>query len=86
MNKFLATLFAGAFALTLGSSVFAADAAKPAEAVKATATKAVEPVKAEAAKVAEPAKVVPVKKHVKKAKKAAKAAPSDSAAAALTGK
>ena len=56
MNKFLATLLAGAFSLTLGASAFAADAAKPVEAVKATATKAAEPVKAEAAKVAEPAK------------------------------
>jgi hypothetical protein len=56
MNKFLATLLAGAFALTLGASAFAADAAKPVEPVKAAATKAAEPVKAETAKVAEPAK------------------------------
>ena len=34
MNKFLATLLAGAFSLTLGASAFAADAAKPVEAVK----------------------------------------------------
>ncbi len=84
MNKFLATLLAGAFTLALGSAAFAADAAKPVEAAKATATKAAEPVKAEAAKVAEPAKTeaaavaptadakaAPVKKHVKKAKKSA---------------
>ncbi|HSI37533.1 MAG TPA: hypothetical protein VK946_00515 [Methylotenera sp.] len=31
MNKFLTTLFAGAVALSLGTSAFAADAAKPAE-------------------------------------------------------
>ncbi len=85
MNKFLATLLAGAFALTLGASAFAADAAKPVEAAKATATKTAEPVKAEAAKVAEPAKTeaaavapaadakaAPAKKHQRKhAKKAA---------------
>lgn len=38
MNKFLATLLAGAFALTLGSSVLAADAAKPVEPAKTEAT------------------------------------------------
>ena len=95
MNKLLATLLAGVFALTLGSLAFAADAAKPAEAVKATATKSAEPVKAEAAKVAEPAKTeaaavtpvadakaAPAKKHVRKAKKAAATAPVEAAPAA----
>ncbi len=64
MNKFLTTLFAGAFALSLGSAAFAADAAKPAEPAKAEATKAAEPAKAEAAKAAEPAKAT--KKHQRK--------------------
>ena len=92
MNKFLATLLAGAFTLSLGASAFAADAAKPAEAVKATVTKTAEPVKAEAVKAAEPvktevtaatpavdAKVAPVKKHAKKAKKEAAPAPVEAA-------
>lgn len=81
MNKFLATLLASALALSFGASAIAADAAKPAEAVKAAV---VEPVKADAAKVADSAKteatitapatdakVAPVKKSVKKAKKEA---------------
>jgi hypothetical protein len=98
MNKFLASLLAGVFALTLGASAFAADAAKPVEAVKATATKAAEPVKVEAAKVAEPAKteaaaVKPaadakaVKKHTnhKHSKKTAKVA-TPAAADALVSK
>ena len=100
MNKFLATLLAGTFTLTLGASAFAADAAKPVEAAKATATKAAEPVKAEVAKAAEPAKTevaavapaadaktAPAKKHHRKhAKKAVNAAGPSDAAAALTGK
>lgn len=82
MNKLLATLLAGAFALTLGSSAFAADAAKTVEAVKATTTKAVDVKKVEAAKVETPADATakPAKKHHHKheAKKAA-----DSAAPAV---
>ncbi len=95
MNKFLATLLAGAFTLALGSAAFAADAAKPVEAAKATATKVAEPVKAEVAKAAEPAKAavaaptadakaIPVKaekKHRNKhGKKAAEVVPAEAAA------
>jgi hypothetical protein len=72
MNKLLATLLAGAFALSLGSAAFAADAAKPVEAAKAPATTAAtKEVKAEVAKPVEEAKAAPVKakKHVAKAKK-----------------
>ncbi|TSA57149.1 MAG: hypothetical protein D4R39_02885 [Methylophilaceae bacterium] len=71
MNKLLATLLAGAFALSLGSVAFAADAAKPVEAAKAPAVTATKEVKAEVAKPVEEAKVAPVKakKHVAKAKK-----------------
>lgn len=81
MNKFLATLLAGAFALSLGTSAFAADAAKAAEPVKAEAAKVAEPVKAEATAVtpAADAKVATAKKHVKKAKKAAAPAPVEAA-------
>ena len=39
MNKFLTTLFAGAVALSLGTSAFAADAAKPAEPAKTSKEK-----------------------------------------------
>lgn len=101
MNKLLTTLFAGAFALSLGTAAFAADAAKTAEPVKATATKAAEPAKVEAVKAAEPAAVTPAadatkaapakaakkhhRKYAKHAKKAVEAAP-DAAPAALTGK
>lgn len=69
MNKLLATLFAGAFALTLGTSAFALDASKTAEPVKATAAKA-EAAKVEETIAAEPAKTEaaakPVKKHHRK--------------------
>ncbi|MDP1658458.1 MAG: hypothetical protein Q8L73_03800 [Methylotenera sp.] len=65
MNKLLATLFAGAFALTLGTSAFALDATKTAEPVKATVAK-VEPAKVEATKIAEPAKTETVAKPAKK--------------------
>jgi hypothetical protein len=62
MTKLFATLFAGAFALTLGTSAFALDAAKP--------TKATEPAKVEEVKAAEPSKTEtaakPVKKHHRK--------------------
>jgi len=74
MNKLLATLLAGAFALSLGGAAFAADAVKPAEVVKAPmATTTTKEVKAEVAKPAEEAKAAPVKakKHVAKAKKVA---------------
>jgi hypothetical protein len=70
MNKFLVSLLAGAFALTIGSVAFAADAVKPADAVKAETAN---PVKAE------PAKKVKKKSH-KKVKEAA--APAESAPAA----
>ena len=56
MNKLFATLFAGAFALTLGTSAFALDTAKATDAVKPAETKAAEPAKAEETKAAEPAK------------------------------
>ncbi len=72
MNKFLSTLLAGAFALSLGSSAVAADAAK-----------APEPVKAEAATLAAPAAkpvAKPAKKHT--SKHAKKAAPAVAPAAA----
>ncbi len=74
MNKFLTTLFAGAFALSLGTAAFAADAVKPAEPAKTEAT-------ATDAK-ATPAKTV--KKHTRKhAKKAAETtAPAEVAAPA----
>ena len=79
MNKLLATLLAGTFALTLGSSAFAADAAKPVEAKKSEVAKAAEPTKVEATAAVEPAKAdasaKPAKKHSRKAhaKKAATA-------------
>lgn len=70
MNKLLAALFAGAFALTLGTSAFALDASKTAEPVKATAAiveaAKVEPAKVEATKIAEPAKTEAVAKPAKK--------------------
>lgn len=69
MNKFLATLLAGLFTLTLGASAFAADAAKPVEPAKA-----VEPAKTDLVKAAEAKTEAPkaVKKHhhSKHAKKA----------------
>ena len=86
MNKFLTTLFAGAFVLSLGTAAFAADAVKPAEPAKTEAVKAAEPAKTEVtATKATPTKAV--KKHHRKhaAKKVVKAAP-DAAPAALTGK
>lgn len=81
MNKFLTTLFAGAFALSLGTAAFAADAAKAAEPAKAEAVKAAEPAKAEAADT-KAAPVKTMKKHTRKhAKKAAEAtAPAEVAA------
>ena len=73
MNKLLATLLAGAFALSLGSAAFAADMAKPVEAAKAPVAAETKEVKAEAAKPVEEAKAAPAKakKHVAKAKKVA---------------
>lgn len=66
MNKFLATLLAGAFTLTLGSAAFAADVSTTAE-----------PAKVEATTPAADAKAAPAKtmkkhhqKHVKKVVKA----------------
>jgi hypothetical protein len=67
MNKFLCTLLAGAFAFSLGSSAFAADAAKAPEAVKAEAATVAAPAAKPVAK--------PAKKHTSKhAKTAAPAA------------
>ncbi len=67
MNKFLSTLLAGAFALSLGSSAFAADAAKAPEPVKAEAVTSEAPAAKPVAK--------PAKKHTSKhAKKTAPAA------------
>lgn len=92
MNKFLATLLAGAFALTLGSSAFALDAAKSAEPVKATTTNAAEPAKTDGAIVTPSAdtKVTPtkaVKKHHRKhAKKVVKTTATNDAKEGLTGK
>lgn len=70
MNKFLSTLLAGAFLLSLGSSAFAADAAK-----------APEPVKAEVAPVATPAATPAAKPAKKHTRKHAKKAPVTSAPA-----
>ncbi|MEO6118305.1 MAG: hypothetical protein ABIP37_04460 [Methylotenera sp.] len=75
MHKLLTTLFAGAFALSLGTAAFAADAVKSVEPAKAEAVKAAELAKTEATAVdakATPAKVVK-KHHRKHAKKAAEA-------------
>lgn len=87
MNKLLTTLFAGAFALSLGTAAFAADTAKPVEPAKTEAVKAAEPAKTEAT-VAH-TKTTPTKTmkkhHRKHAKKAAVVAPG-AAPAALTGK
>lgn len=66
MNKFLATLFAGAFALSIGSAAFAADAAKTAAPVKTQASASTP----DAATTAEPTKMIK-KHHNKHAKKAA---------------
>ncbi|CAN1504296.1 hypothetical protein MCEORH2_00617 [Methylophilaceae bacterium] len=70
MNKILASLLAGTFALSMGTAAFAADAAKPVEAAKA--------------ETAAPAKADPVKTEKKKSSKKAKdeAKPLDSAPAA----
>ena len=83
MNKFLTTLLAGAFALSLGTATFAADA-----------TKTVDPVKAETAAPAEHATKAAPAKHVKKhhakkhhakhAHKAVKAAPNAAADAMIS--
>ena len=70
MNKFLSTLLAGAFLLSLGTSSFAADAAKAAE-----------PVKAEAAPVATPAATPAAKPAKKHTSKHAKKAPAPATAA-----
>ena len=72
MNKFLSTLLAGAFALSLGSSAFAADAAKAPEPVKAEAVTSEAPAAKPVAK--------PAKKHT--SKHAKKAAPAVAPAAA----
>jgi hypothetical protein len=77
MNKLLSTLMAGAIALTLGSSAFAADAVKATKVAEPAKVEA--PVAVEAAKVAAPTEAAakPEKKHHHKdhAKKPA-AAPS----------
>ena len=67
MNKFLTTLFAGAVALSIGSSAFA-DTAKPVEAAKPA--------------VAQEKPAVPAAKKVKAEKKVEKAAPAKTDAAA----
>jgi DNA replication initiation complex subunit (GINS family) len=79
MSKLIASLIAGAFAFTLGTTAFAADAAKPVEPAK---TEAAAP--APAADSATPTKVVK-KHHHKHAKKTAKVA-APAAADALVGK
>lgn len=73
MNKFLASLLAGVFALSLGSSAFALDTAKTTNKVKETASKKIEkvaePAKTEAAApavAAEPAKAESTTKSIKK--------------------
>ena len=84
MNKLLTTLLVGTFTLTLGTTVFAADAAKTAEPVKAEASKVAEPVKAEEAKSSEPGKTdkkITKKNHGKHAKKAAETNPAETAPA-----
>ena len=63
MNKLLTALLAGAFALSLGTSAFAADVSKTAEPAKTEATNVVEPIKAaDAIKKTEPAKAAKVAK------------------------
>lgn len=69
MNKFLTTLFAGAFALSLGTAAFAADVTNAAEPANTEAA-AVAPA---AATKAAPAKTVK-KHHRKHAKKTAEVA------------
>lgn len=81
MNKFLATLLVGAFALTLGSSAFAADAAKPAEPVKTEAT-VVTPASDTKAAPTKASK----KHHHKHAKKAVETTATTDAKEGLTGK
>jgi len=54
MNKLVATLFSGVFALTLGASAFAADTAKPMDTAKKVEEKVAAPAKTQAA---EPAKI-----------------------------
>jgi hypothetical protein len=66
MNKFLATLLAGAFALSLGTAAFAADTAKAAEPVKMEASAST----VDSTAKAEPEKVMKKHQH-KHAKKAA---------------
>ena len=88
MNKLLASLIAGAFAFTLGTTAFAADAAKPVEPAKteatATATATAPAPAADAAK-ATPAKAVKKHHHRRHAKKTAEVA-APAAADALVGK
>jgi hypothetical protein len=76
MNKFLSTLLAGAFAFSLGSSAFAADAAKAPEAVKAEAATVAAPAATPAAK--------PAKKHTSKHVKTAAPATAPAAAPEAT--
>ncbi len=79
MNKFLASLLTGALLITLGTSAFAADAAKTIEPTKSAEVKsAVASTKATHTKVQK-------KHHRKHAKKHASVAASQ-AAAALEGK
>lgn len=100
MNKFLATLLAGTFTLTLGASAFAADAAKPVEAVGATTANAAEPAYTESAAVTpaadtKAATTKAMQKHHPKhhpkhhrhhAKKVVKTTATSDAKKALTGK
>ena len=68
MNKLLATLLVGAFALSINTTVFAADAAAP-----AVATPAADAMKSETAK---PMKKMHHHKHMKKAAPAAAETPA----------
>ncbi|MDI1297851.1 hypothetical protein [Methylotenera sp.] len=81
MNKLLASLIAGAFAFTIGTSAFAADTAKPLEPAK---TEAASPEPAVDAAKATPSKAAK-KHHHKHTKKTAKIA-APAAANALIGK
>ena len=82
MNKLLASLIAGAFAFTLGTTAFAADAAKPVEPAK---TEATAPAPASDAVKATTTKAAKKHHHYKHAKKTAEVA-APAAADALVSK
>jgi hypothetical protein len=85
MNKFLTTLLAGAFTLSLGSAAFAADTAKTAEAVKteAAAKPAVDAPKTKAAATKKSSKK---QSHHHAKKSATKSDATHAAQGALTSK